>query len=198
MSRAWLIEVVPADADPDDAAGTPIYHSDPIGSFPDDTRDLELISANLMEDESSSLPDFEVDILIMVTVGSIEVEHDDGPTRLDAPAAYPVSSSATLTNTGNSPAVYSVAKIGPTVGDAAPVSTDEVETGDAAAADEEDDDTAVEEDVDDSLIDTDADGLPDKLEQVSGWPDDTPRGANLGGNVSVRRRLEASQRGSAP
>lgn len=166
VSRAWLIEVVPEDADPADAAGTVIYTSEEIGSLPDDTRDLELIAGNLAEDEVSDLPDFEVDVLVMVTVGTIELSDDDGTTRMVAPAALLVSTDFTLTNDSNDPAVYTVAKVGPAVADAVPAAS-----GDAAADGTEDsvesgEDT--EEPEVDPMLDTDADGLIDTDEAVYG------------------------------
>lgn len=168
-SRAWLIEVVPSDADPADSAGTVIFFTDEIGSFPDDTRDLELISGNLQEGESSSIPDYEADCLIIVTVGTLEVTGDSGTKVLLAPAAFMMTSEFEIENNSSDPAVYAIAKIGPSVGNAAPAAPTSSDDDEVAADDGSSDETdTTEDEVVDPWLDTDADTLIDSDELVYG------------------------------
>ena len=165
-SRAWLIEVVPIDESDADAAGTVLFKSGEIGSFPDNTRDFELMSANLLEDGTATVPDYEVDALIMVTVGSLQVTDAEGSVRLDAPAALLLPGELEIENTSGAPAVYLIAKIGPSVDDALPVVDDAATADDADAADEPVDDSGDE--VVDPYLDTDGDTLIDTDEAVYG------------------------------
>jgi hypothetical protein len=166
-SRAWLIEVVPSTADDADAAGTVLWKSDEIGGFPDDTRDFELVAANILDGGSARVPDYEVDVLLMVTVGSIQVTDDNGTVRMDAPAALMVSGKVDIENTSQDPANYLIGKIGSSVGDALPAVDDSTtpdesaDTPDAASGD-----TTGEEA--DPELDTDGDGLIDTDEAVYG------------------------------
>ncbi|MDQ2683456.1 MAG: thrombospondin type 3 repeat-containing protein [Chloroflexota bacterium] len=172
-SRAWLIEIVPEDADPADAAGTVIYTSDTIDGFPDDTRDFELISDILLEDAEAEFPDYDVDLLVMVTVGELEISHDGDTKRLVAPAAFQVSERFTLTNEENDPAVYIVARVGPSVGEfsggGGTVPADDADQVEDAAADpmlDSDGDTLIDTDevaygTDPELADSDGDGYSD-------------------------------------
>jgi hypothetical protein len=171
-SRAWLIEIVPEGTDPGNSAGTVIFTSDPVGNLPDDTRDLELIAGNLIPGEISVLADYEVDVLVMVTVGTLYLSDEDGEHKLIAPSAYLVSSDFTLDNTTARPAVYAVAKVGPSVADATGSNS---ASADGATANEssEEDATQSEDDEsadsgDETLIDSDNDGLIDNDELVYG------------------------------
>lgn len=159
-SRAWLIEIVPDDASNDDAAGTVIFTTGEIDSFPGDTRDFELLAANVPVDGTASVPDYEVDALIMVTVGSLQVTDSEATVRMDAPAAMLVTGELEIENTSGEPANYLIAKIGPSVGDALPAVSDE------AAADEPVDDAG--EEAPDPYLDTDGDTLIDTDEAVYG------------------------------
>jgi hypothetical protein len=167
VSRAWLIEIVPDDASNDDAAGTVIFTTGEIGSFPDDTRDFELMAANVPVDGTASVPDYEADALIMVTVGSLQVTDSEATVRMDAPAAMLVTGELELENTSGDPANYLIAKIGPSVGDALPVVDDE------ATADEPADDSG-DAAADDPYLDTDGDTLIDTDEAVYGTDPTVP------------------------
>ncbi|HQY30342.1 MAG TPA: thrombospondin type 3 repeat-containing protein [Thermomicrobiales bacterium] len=169
-SRAWLIEVVPADADPDDAPGTVIYTSKEIGSFPSNTRDVELMAANVLNGADSQIPDFEVDAVLMVTVGSLEVTTGERTLTMNAPTALMISSEVSITNTSGAPAVYLVAKIGNAVAAYNGV-TDGTTTEEPAATDSESDETTTDTDPDatvDPMQDTDGDSLIDTDEAVYG------------------------------
>jgi hypothetical protein len=169
-SRAWLIEVVPGTADDADAAGTVLYKSDAIGSFPADTRDLELMAANILDGGSARVQDYEVDVLLMVTVGSIQVTDDNGTVQMDAPAALMISGKVDIENTSGDPANYLIGKIGSSVGDALPVVDDTTTPDEAADTPEATSDGSGDttgEEVDPNL-DTDADGLIDTDEAVYG------------------------------
>ena len=160
VSRAWLIEIVPADAADADAAGVVIFTTSEIGSFPDDTRDLELLAAHLLEDGTATVPDYEADAMIMATVGSLQVTGANGPKVLDAPAALLVSGELEIENLSGAPATYLIAKIGPSVEDAAPAVEEEPVAGEAV-------DGTAEAEVD-PLLDTDGDLLIDTDEVVYG------------------------------
>jgi thrombospondin type 3 repeat protein len=159
-SRAWLVEIVPSDASDADAAGTVLFKSDPIGSFPDNTRDLELVAANLMDGATAEVPDYEADALLMVTVGSIQVTAEgESPVQMDAPAALQITGKVDIENTSGDPANYLVGKIGAAVDDALPAVDAGTPTDEAAT----DSGEAV-----DPYLDTDGDGLIDTDEAVYG------------------------------
>ena len=180
VSRAWLIEVVPNDASDADAAGTVIFKTGDIDSFPDDTRDLELMAANVPADETAAVPEYEADAFMMVTVGSLEVTDSEGTVQMDAPAAMLVTGELEIVNASGAPANYVIAKIGPSVGDALLVVDDEAASDDSAgdAADEEadpfldtDGDTLIDTDetvygTDPTVADTDGDGYIDGEEVI--------------------------------
>ncbi len=164
-SRAWLIEIVPSDASDADAAGTVLWKSDPIGSFPDNTRDLELVAANLMDGATAEVPDYEADALLMITVGSIQVTDSDGTVQMDAPAAIKITGKVDIENTSGDPANYLVGKIGAAVDDALPAVDSETPTDEAGATDVTPTDSG---DAADPNLDTDGDGLIDTDEAVYG------------------------------
>jgi hypothetical protein len=165
-SRAWLIEIVPSDANNADAAGTVLFTTDPIGSFPDNTRDLELVAANIMDEGTAEVPDYEADALLMVTVGSIQVTAEgESPVRMDAPAALPITGKVEIENTSGDPANYLVAKIGAAVDDALPAVDTETPTDDSSATDQTAGDSSEQVD---PYLDTDGDGLIDTDEAVYG------------------------------
>ena len=166
-SRAWLIEIVPTDASPDDAAGTVIYSSDPIANFPDDIRDFELLAGNLLNGDTGTVAEYDTDALLIVTVGSVEVTDDGGTSTMEAPAALPISTAVTLENKSGSPANYMVAKVGPSVGDIVPASADEAPADADATAAADETTGQPGEDVD-PMLDTDGDSLIDTDEAVYG------------------------------
>jgi hypothetical protein len=159
-SRSWLIEIVPNDASDADAAGTVIFKTGEIDSFPDDTRDFELLAANVPADQTASVPEYEADALMMVTVGSLEVTDAEGTVQMDAPAAMLVTGELEIVNASGAPANYMIAKIGPSVGDALPAVDDEAAADEPAAE-------ATDEAVD-PYLDTDGDTLIDTDEAVYG------------------------------
>jgi hypothetical protein len=164
-SRAWLIEIVPEDFDEDDTAGIVIFDSGEIDGFPNDTRDLELLAANVPEDGTATVQDYTADALIMVTVGSLEVTDAQGTVRMDAPAALLVTSELEIENTSGEPANYLIAKIGPAVAEVAPLA-EATETTDEESTDESTDETT--EDEVDPMLDSDGDSLIDTDEAVYG------------------------------
>ena len=168
-SRAWLIEIVPSDANEADAAGTVIFTTGEIGTFPDDTRDFELMAANVAKDGTASVPDYEADAMIMVTVGSLQVTDSEGTVQMDAPAAMLVTGELELENTSGAPANYLIAKIGPSVGDVLPGVDEEAQSGETAE-DAESQETPVDagETDADPYLDTDGDTLIDTDEAVYG------------------------------
>ena len=169
-SRAWLIEIVPEDASEDDAAGTVLFTSKTIDGFPDNTRDFELMAANLMDGETGEIPNYEVDVLVMVTVGSVFAATEDGTVELVAPSAHEFTDDVQIENSSGDPANYLVAKIGPAVADVAPAEApaDDEATDDETTTDEPtDDSTGTEEEVD-PMLDTDGDWLIDTDEAVYG------------------------------
>jgi hypothetical protein len=157
VSRAWLIEIVPTDAREADAAGTVIWNSGQIGGYPDDTRDLELIEANVMPDGTATVPQYEVDGLIMVTVGSLKITDAEGSTQMDAPAAVFLTSEAEIENLGSEPANYLIAKVGPKVADFVPPVNEDAATAEDTSSEEVD-----------PMLDTDGDSLIDTDEAVYG------------------------------
>ena len=169
-SRAWLIEVVSVDADESDAAGTVIWHSESLDGFPADTRDMELVGNHLLADGTAEIPDYEVDAMLVVTVGSVEVTEGDETFGMDAPAGYQLTRSVSLSNASGEPASYVVAKIGPSVdeytgGSPTGDTGDTEDTGDTG-----DEDAAGEEELspDDYMYDGDGDALIDVDEAVYG------------------------------
>ena len=177
-SRAWLIEVVPSDAKASDAPGTVIYTSKEIGSFPNNTRDFELMAANVLNGDDSQIPDFEVDAVLMVTVGSLEVTTGERTLTMTAPNALMITSDVSITNTSGAPAVYLVGKIGNAVGayngvtdgttsDATNTTTEDpngtVTADGTTSADAADAEATV-----DPMLDTDGDSLIDTDEAVYG------------------------------
>ncbi len=175
-SRAWLIEVVPENAKASDAPGDVIYTSDVIGSFPDDTRDMELAAANLMNGDAATVANFEVDALLMVTVGSLDVVTGDQSITMDAPAALLITDEVDISNTSGDPAVYLVAKVGNTVADYngavdGTLAEDSDAEADGTATDE---DTADADATVDPMQDTDGDWLIDTDEAVYGTDPNNP------------------------
>jgi hypothetical protein len=168
VSRAWLIEIVPEDASDEDAAGIVIFPGEEIDGFPNDTRDLELLAANVFEGESATVQDYSAGALIMVTVGSLEVTDSDGATTvMDAPAALDVTGELEIENTSGEPANYLIAKIGPSVADAAPPAEDADEETDGDDATDDSTGESAEEEVD-PMLDSDGDSLIDTDEAVYG------------------------------
>ena len=176
VSRAWLIEVVPDDAKSSDAPGDVIYTSDAIGSFPDDTRDMELAAGNLMNGDAADVANFEVDALLMVTVGSLDVLSGDESITMNAPAALLISDEVQISNTSGDAAVYLVAKIGSSVGDYnGPVDGTLATPSDEDANDESDGEVAVDPDATvDPMQDSDGDYLIDTDEAVYGTDPNNP------------------------
>ena len=170
-SRTWLIEIVPADAGEDDSAGIVVWESGEIDGFPDDTRDLELLAANVPEDGTATVQDYTADALIMVTVGSLEITDSEGTVTMDAPAALLVTSELEIENTSGEAANYLIAKIGPSVADAVPLdaSAATAEESDAEESDAEEStgEETAEEEVD-PMLDSDGDTLIDTDEAVYG------------------------------
>lgn len=170
-SRAWLIEIVPNDTADGDAAGTVIFKSDEIDGFPADTRDVELIANHVLADGTASVPEYEVDALVVVTVGSLRVTGPDGDIEMDGPDALQVSGAVTITNTSGEPASYVIAKIGPTVaeytgGSPTGESTDEDVTDEEVTDEETGDEEVLDES--DPMFDGDGDALIDTDEAVYG------------------------------
>jgi hypothetical protein len=175
ISRAWLVEVVPTNAKESDAPGDVIYTSqDPIGSFPDDTRDMELMAANLMTGDAADIANFEVDALLLVPVGTLDVITGDETTTMKAPSALLLTDEAQISNTSGEPAVYLVAKIGNSVGDYNGAVDGTLSTPDAASDDEEDAAGADAEATVDPMQDTDGDALIDTDEAVYGTDPNNP------------------------
>ena len=167
-SRAWLIEIVPDDTSDEDAPGIVLFTSGEIDSFPDDTRDLELLASHVMPDETSSVPDFEADALIMVTVGELEVTDSEGSVPMPAPAALLVTGSLEIENVSNEPASYIVARIGPAVADFTGVIDEDAAADDPESDEESTDDAGETSDADEPLVDTDGDTLVDVDEAAWG------------------------------
>jgi hypothetical protein len=172
-SRAWLIEVVSVDADDGDAAGTVIWTSESLDGFPADTRDMELVANHLLADGTAEIPDYEVDALLVVTVGSVEVTQGDETFGMDSPAGNQLTRSVSLSNASGEPVSYVVAKIGPSVEEYTGGSPtgDTGDTGDAGdTEDTGDEDVAGEEELspDDYMYDGDGDALIDVDEAVYG------------------------------
>jgi len=168
-SRAWLIEVVPTDAKESDAPGTVIYSTPPIGNFPSDTRDMELAGGNLANGADATVPNYEIDALLIITMGSLEVTTGEKTVTLDAPSAVPISDEVSITNSSGDAAVYAVAKIGNPVAD----------FSGSAPADETDAGTPVDSSSDaeatvDPMQDTDGDSLIDTDEAVYGTDPNNP------------------------
>ena len=174
-SRAWLIEVAPADASDSDAAGTVIFKTESIGGYPDDTRDLELVANYLLANASAEIPDYEVDGMLIITVGSLEVTEGDETFELAAPSALQLTDNVSIGNTSGAPASYIVAKFGPTVAEYTGGSPtgDTGDTNDAEVTDEE---TVEDEALDpsDPMYDGDGDALIDTDEAVYGTDPNDP------------------------
>jgi hypothetical protein len=171
-SRAWLIEIVPSDADDSDAAGAVIGSTDSIDGFPADTRDMELVANNLLADGTAEIPDYEVDGFLFVTVGVLEVTDGDETVELPAPGAYQLSNNVAIVNASGEPASYIVAKVGPSVSEYTGGSS----TGDTSDEDATDEETSEDEVLDpsDPMYDGDGDALIDTDEAVYGTDPEDP------------------------
>lgn len=77
-SRAWVFEVVPADAE--EPAGTVLFTSEPSDAFPSGVRDLELVRNVLFAGEEATLPRHTGPALLMVTGGTVETTTATGET----------------------------------------------------------------------------------------------------------------------
>jgi hypothetical protein len=170
-SRAWLIEVVPNGADESDAAGTVIFTTDSIDGFPADTRDMELVANHVLGESGGGIADFEVDGLLFVTVGTLDVTDAEGEFQLIAPGAILLTGSVTISNSSGEPASYVLAKIGPSVEEYTGGSPTG-DTGDEEVTDEE----AADEELDpsDPMYDGDGDALIDTDEAVFGTDPEDP------------------------
>jgi hypothetical protein len=161
-SRAWLLEIVDPDTDPEDRPGVVRFpQGEPEAfSLPDDIRDFEMSAGMLTSGESVQVSGGAVPTLVLLLTGSLQTS--DGPV-LRAPAPYLVSTEVTLTNEDGDDAQYYLLTLSDeAVGDAPAVTTDEdgdEETGEADAGTP----TADTEDIDPDL-DTDGDSVPDVTE----------------------------------
>lgn len=203
-SRAWLLEIVPVDADPDDAAGNVRYDSvvkgaEPFDNLPSSVRDFELTAGTLAQGESVDVPEGDAPSLVVLVSGRLTFP--DSP-PLKTPAGFAFPESVTLTNEEAADARYYVATLSSeVVSDEAPAAVDPDaaddgaddtadDTADAAAdgtpAADDPDEAAADDDAtgdagtgDDWLIendgtDTDGDTIPDDVETAIGTDPENP------------------------
>ena len=200
-SRAWLLEIVPADSDADDAAGDVLYDSgeggDPFDNLPSSVRDFELTAGTLAQGESVDVEEGDAPSLVVLLSGRLTIS--DGRS-LRAPAGFAFPESVTLTNEETAEARYYVATLSsevisdeapPEVDPGAAAGDDDADdaegTGDAdgdgtpTAADADETPVADEGDADGDgwLIendgtDTDGDTIPDDVEVAIGTDPDNP------------------------
>ena len=156
-SRAWLLEIVTADADADDAAGDVLYDSsadgEPFGDLPSAVRDFELTAGTLAQGESVDVPEGDAPSLVVLLSGRLAIS--DGRT-LRAPAGFAFPESVTLTNEETVDARYYVATLSSEV-----ISDEAPAAAEPTSADAADDADEAEATVDpDGDADGDGDGTP--------------------------------------
>lgn len=189
-SRAWLLEIVPADSDEDDAAGDVRYTSDPFDDLPSSVRDFELTAGTLAQGESVDVPEGDAPSLVVLVSGRLTFP--DSP-PLKTPAGFAFPESVTLTNEEAADARYYVATLSsevvsdeapaaaePTADDASDAAADADADADGTPAAADPDEAAEDGDTsDDWLIendgtDTDGDTIPDDVETAIGTDPENP------------------------
>lgn len=160
-SRAWLLEIVPADTDEADAAGDVLYDSsvdgEPFGDLPSAVRDFELSAGTLAQGESVDVPEGDAPSLVVLLSGRLSIS--DGRS-LRAPAGFAFPESVTLTNEETVDARYYVATL-----------SSEVISDEAPAAAEPTSDDAADADAD-AEADANADGTPTAADDDATADDD--------------------------
>ena len=189
-SRAWVIELVPpdAEAEDDDLFGQVFFTSDQIAELPSGVYDLELVRNALQQGDSATLPDGTTQSLLLVTTGTVETSAGG---TLQARGGALVDGSVSVSNTQAQTAVYVVATIGARVLDPGEVLNEETPAGtpegepatedtpapDPAGDPDQDGLTNAEEaelGTDGLSVDTDGDGLADPDEIVTGTDPTAP------------------------
>ena len=137
-SRAWLLEIVPADSRTSDAAGDVLWDSDrdsdvTFNDLPSAARDFELTAGTLSQGESVDVQEGDAPSLVILLSGRLA---NSGGPPLRTPASFAFTDSVTLTNEETVDARYYVATLSSEViSDAAPAAAPTAD--DAADADAE-------------------------------------------------------------
>ena len=167
-SRAWIIEIVPADSDPTQLEGEVVFTSQEMNTVPAGTWDLELVRNVLGPGEAAVVAGHTGPALVLPTFGTIEAFSAAGePTTLEVGAGQLSVGSLALRNPGDEPASYLVAMIGDRVLE--PGETPEPETTGAAP-----DGTPAATAAPPADADTDGDGVTDADETAAGTAADNP------------------------
>jgi len=189
-SRAWVIELVPpdAEAEDDELFGQVFFTSEQIAELPNGVYDLELVRNVLQQGESATLPDGTAQSLLLVTTGTVETSAGG---VFQARGGALVDGSVSVTNTQPQTAVYVVATIGARVLDPGEVVDEEAPAGTPEPDPEAEETPAPDPDGDpdqdgltnaqeaelgtDGLsVDTDGDGLADPDEVNTGTDPTSP------------------------
>lgn len=169
-SRAWIIEIVPADTDATELEGEVIFTSEEMNTVPAGTWDLELVRNVLAPGEEAEVPDHEGPALVLPTFGTIQTADQDGEAAdIGVGEGRLVLDSAVLRNPGDQVATYLIALIGDRVLD--PGETPEPEEEAPDATPEGSPEATPEPGPDD---DTDGDGLTNAEEDELGTEPDNP------------------------
>jgi hypothetical protein len=176
-SRAWIIEIVPADSDASELGGEVVYTSQEMNSVPAGTWDLELVRNVLLPSEEADVPAHTGPALILPTFGDLETVNEGGAaSTLGVGDGQLTVSPLVLRNPGEDPVTYLVALIGDRVLEPGetpePEATAEVPDGSPEATplpgprDDNDEDGLTNEEeaelgLDENNPDSDGDGLTD-------------------------------------
>lgn len=114
-SRAWVVELVAPNAQAGEGlgAGTVLFTSDIIDSYPAGTVEVELRRSVLLGNEVATLPAANGSALVMVTSGRVQATPDRGEAEpLETGVGRLETGSLTLRNPDAQPAVVIVAAVG--------------------------------------------------------------------------------------
>jgi hypothetical protein len=167
-SRAWIIEIVPADSDASDLDGEVIYTSQEMNSVPAGTWDLELVRNVLLPGEEADMPPHTGPALLLPTFGELETVNEGGSVSgLGVGDGRVTVSPQVLRNSSDAPVTYLVAVIGDRV-------LDPGETPEAVETEEVPEGSPVATPLPGPRDDNDQDGLTNEQEEELGTDPNNP------------------------